>query len=70
MVKTLTLVHFIRNFIIFIKSLKSQKKEAGTDFVLLCHSRNIVGQFEKVYLHKQIKILHFLTPARIQKYLT
>ena len=30
----------------------------------------MVGQFKKVYLHRPIKILDFLTPARIQKYLT
>ena len=47
-----------------------QEKEAGTNFVLLCWSRNMVGQFEKAFLHRPIKILHFLTPARIQKCLT
>ena len=30
----------------------------------------MVGQFKKAYLHRPIKILHFLTPAIIQKYLT
>ena len=30
----------------------------------------MVGQFKKAYLHRPIKILHFLTPARIQKCLT
>ena len=29
----------------------------------------MVGQFKKAYLHRPIKILHFLTLARIQKYL-
>ena len=28
----------------------------------------MVGQFKKVYLHRPIKILYFLTPARIQKF--
>ena len=37
---------------------------------LLCELRNMVGQFKKAYLHRPIKILHFLTPPRIQKYLT
>ena len=30
----------------------------------------MVGQFKKAYLHRPIKILHFLIPARIQKCLT
>ena len=47
-----------------------QEKEAGTNFTLLCQSRNIFGQFGKPYLHKSIKVLHFLTSARIQKCLT
>ena len=41
--------------------------EACTNLVLLCQSRNMVGQFRKPYLHRPIKILHFLTPGRIQK---
>ena len=47
-----------------------QEKEAGTNLVLLCQSRNMVGQFKNVYLHRQIKILHFLTATRIEKRLT
>ena len=43
------------------------EKEAGIRFVLLCQLRNMVGQFKKTYLHRPIKILYFLTPARIQK---
>ena len=43
---------------------------SSTNFVLLCQSRNMVGQFKKAYLHRSIKILHFLTPARIQKCFT
>ena len=30
----------------------------------------MVGQFEKAYLHRPIKVLQFLTPVRIQKCLT
>ena len=30
----------------------------------------MVWQFKKAYLHRPIKILHFLTPTRIQKCLT
>ena len=30
----------------------------------------MVGQFKKAYLHKPSKVLHFLTPAIIQKCLT
>ena len=41
--------------------------EACTNLVLLCQSRNMVGQFRKPYLHRPIKILHFLTPGKIQK---
>ena len=44
-----------------------QEEEAGTNLVLLGESRNMVGQFKKQNLHRPIKILHFLTPARIQK---
>ena len=46
---------------------KIQEKEAGTNFVLSSQSQNIIGQFMKTYLHRPIKILQFLTPARIQK---
>ena len=51
--------------IITVKSLKSKKKKLGTDFVLLCLLRNMVG-----YLQRPIKILYLPTPARIQKCLT
>ena len=37
------------------------------NFVLLCQSRNMVGQFKKAYLDIPIKILHFLTPAESQE---
>ena len=33
-------------------------------------SIGMVGQFKIVYLHRSSKILHFLTPARIQNYQT
>ena len=61
MVKTVTLYMKLCFFI---------RREAGTNFVLLCQSRNMVGQFKKAYLHRSVKILHFSTPARIQKCLT
>ena len=55
----------------FIKSLKTKgKKNAGVNFVLLCQLRNIIEQFKKAYLHRPIRILHFLTPATTQKCLT
>ena len=62
-VKTVTLY---KKLYFFIKSLKTIKKKAGSNFVL-CHANNMVGQFKKAYLHRPIKILHFLTPARIQR---
>ena len=49
------------------KSLENKKRKLGTNFILLCQSRNMVGQFKKDYLHRPIKFLHFLTPVRIQK---
>ena len=45
-----------------------KKIEAGTNFALLCQSRNMVGR--KAYLYRPIKVLQCLTPARIQKCLT
>ena len=65
-IKTVTLY---KKLYFFIKSLK-QGKEIGTNFFLLFSSRNMVGHFKKVYLHRPIKILRFLTPARIKKCLT
>ena len=47
-----------------------QEKEANTNFFLLCQPRNMVGQLKKVYLDRPIKILHFGTPAKFQKYFT
>ena len=32
---------------------------------MLFQSRNMVGQLKKAYLHRPIRILHFLTPVRI-----
>ena len=54
----------MRNLIFLIKS---QENEAGTKLVLLYQSRNMVWQFKIAYLHRPIKFLHFLTPAKIQK---
>ena len=50
-------------------SLKKEK-EAGTNFILLSWSRNMIGLLMKTHLHRPIKILQFLTPGRIQKCLT
>ena len=66
-VKTVTLC---KKLDFFHGKSKKQKNEAGTNFVLLCQSRNMVGQFKKNYLHRPITILQNLTSARIQKYLT
>ena len=49
------------------KSLQSKKKKLALTSVLLCQPRNIVGQPEKAFLRRPIKVLHFFTPARIQK---
>ena len=49
-----------------LKVLKA-RKEAGPDFLLLCQSRNMVGPFKKVYLHRPIKIINFPAPAKFQK---
>ena len=62
-------VKLYKNFIFSLKVLKA-KKEAGTNFILLCRSKNVVGQFRKAYFYRPVKILHFLTPARFQKRLT
>ena len=64
------LCFFIRSLKNQTKTKKTKKREAGTNFVLLCQSRNMVGQTNKVYLRRSTKILHFSTPARIQKCLT
>ena len=65
-----TIALYKKLYLFFIKSVKSKKKEAGTNFVLLCYLRNMVEQFNKDYLHRPFKILHFLTPTRTQKCLT
>ena len=55
---------------LYFFSLKVLKVRKRTwNFVLLCQSRNKVGQFN-VFLHRPIKILQFLTPVRVQKCLT
>ena len=65
-VKTLTLY---KKLYFFIKSLKSRKKNlALTAFYNV--SREICWAIQKSSLHRPIKILHFLTPARIQNCLT
>ena len=45
-------------------------KEADNNIVLLSKSRNMVEQFMRTYLYRPIKILQFLTPAKIQICLT
>ena len=67
MVKTVTIYN---KLYFFQEKSKKQEKESGTNFVLLCQSKNMFGHFKKAYLHRPVKILHFLTPARIQKCLT
>ena len=60
----------MRNFIVFIKILKSKKKKLALSFVVLCQLRDVVELFKKSDLHSPIKIIHFLKPVRIQKCLT
>ena len=50
-----------------MKRLTGKKKEADTNFVLLSQSINVTGQFIKTYLHRPIKVLDFLTPAKIKR---
>ena len=52
------------SFIFFNKKSKKQEGGGGTDFVLLSWSRNMIGQFLKIHLHRHSQ---FLTPAKIQK---
>ena len=54
-------------FLLKYREIIAVKTVTLYNFVLLCQSRNMIGQFKKADLHKPIKILHFLTPARIQK---
>ena len=54
---------------LFHEKSKKQEKEASTNFFLLCQLRNMVEQFKKTPLHRPKKILQFLAPARMQKYL-
>ena len=63
MVKT---VRLYKKLCAFIESLKSKKKKLALTF----QSKNMVEQFKKAYLHRPIKMLRFLTPARIQKCFT
>ena len=63
MVKAVTL--YKEPYFFSLEVFKARKR--STNFVLLCQSRNMVGQFKKAYLHRPIKVLHFLTPAIIQK---
>ena len=58
------------NFIFVHKKSKNQEIKTGTTLVLLSWSGNMIERFMKTYLHKPIKILRFLKPRRIQKFLT
>ena len=66
-IKAVKIVVLYKKLYLFIKSLKSKKKKLAQNFVLLCHSRNMVGQFKKANLRRPIKILQFLILARTQK---
>ena len=63
-VKTVTLY---KKVYLFIKRLKSKKKKL---VLTLFDHVSRVGQLKKACLHRPIKILHFLTHARIQKCFT
>ena len=58
------------NFIFFHNNSKKQQKEADTNFVLLSWSTSTIGRFMKIYLHRRIEILQFLTGRRTHKCLT
>ena len=55
------------NFIFIYNKSKNQEKEAGTNFVLLSFSRNMIEPFMKANLQRPMKIQRFLIPERIQK---
>ena len=56
---------------IIILLKKQQKKLALTSLYFFSQeTRNVIGQFLKVYLHRLIKILQFLARERIKKCLT
>ena len=63
-VKTVTLY---KKVYLFIKRLKSKKKKL---VLTLFDHVSRVRQLKKACLHRPIKILHFLTHARIQKCFT
>ena len=70
--KTVTLY---KKLYFFHENSKWQENEGGTNFALLNQSRNMVGQLNKIYLQlinllRPIKILQFLTRARIKRYVT
>ena len=51
----------------FTANVTKQEKEAGTYFVLMYQSRNIIEQFMKIYFIGPIKVLQFFTCGRIKK---
>ena len=62
MVKTVTLYKKLLFF--FIKSFKSKKKKLVlSSFEISVEKYN--WAIQKAYLHRPVKILHFLTPMRI-----
>ena len=54
--------------LILNQTLTLTGRQFSSGVIFRTPSRNMVGQFKKAYLHRPIKILYFLTPARIQKY--
>ena len=54
-------------FIFFHNNSKKQDKKVDANFVLLSQSTITTGQFIKIYLHKEIKILQILTGEGIHK---
>ena len=49
-----------------IRVLKSKKKEAGNNFVLLSRPRYMIGWFIKTSLHKPVKILQFPSRGKLK----
>ena len=64
------IILFTLFFFSLIKVVKQQEKKAGTNFLLLPVSRNVIGWFTKTYWNKPIKLLQFITLGKIQKCLT
>ena len=67
---TVKTVKLYKKLYFFIKSLKSKKKKLALTSFYYVSREMWLGNSKKAYLHRPIKIPHFLTPARIQKCLT